>query len=65
MDSAEQVIAEARRAGIDLDLVDTNLALSVGERWRQHAAALALATKLRAAQETRDAQPQRPPAAAR
>jgi len=30
MNQSEQIIEEARRAGIDLDLLDTNLA----ERWR-------------------------------
>ena len=46
MQKADPAIDEARRAGIDVDLVDTNLALSVEERWRQHDAALALALKL-------------------
>jgi len=55
MQSADQAIEEARRAGIDLDLVDTNLALSVKERWQQHDAALELALKLQAAGKLRDA----------
>jgi hypothetical protein len=55
MKPAEQALEEARRAGIDLDLLDTNLALSVKERWQQHDAALELALKLQAAGKLRDA----------
>jgi hypothetical protein len=33
-------LEDAREAGIDLDLLDTNLALPIAERWRQHDAAL-------------------------
>lgn len=55
MNAAEQALEDARRAGIDLDLLDTNLALSVKERWQQHDAALALALKLQAAGELRNA----------
>lgn len=46
MDQPDQALEEARRAGIDLDLLDTNLALPIAERWRQHDAALELALKL-------------------
>jgi hypothetical protein len=53
--SADQIFEEARSAGIDLDLLDTNLALSVKERWQQHDAALELALKLEAAGKLRDA----------
>ena len=42
MNQTEKIFEEARSAGIDLDLVDANLALSVDERWRQHDAALNL-----------------------
>ena len=55
MDRAEQDLEEACRAGIDLDLLDTNLALTVKERWEQHDAALELALKLQAAGESRNA----------
>jgi len=55
MDSAEKIFEEARRAGIDLDLVDTNLALPVGERWRQHDGALRFILKLQEAKATYDA----------
>lgn len=49
----DPALEEARRVGIDLALLDTNLALSVEERWRQHDAALALALKLEAAGKRR------------
>ena len=55
MNQAEQALAEARRAGMDLDLLDTLLALPVGERWRQHDAAVILAVKLEQAKKARDA----------
>ncbi len=45
----QQALDEARKAGIDLDLLDLNLSLSVAERWRQHDEALALVEKLEAA----------------
>jgi hypothetical protein len=51
----EQILDEARRAGIDLDLMDTILSQSVEERWRQHDAALTLALKLEQAMKARDA----------
>lgn len=57
--SAEAILDEARRAGIDLDLLDTNLALPVSERWRQHDAALALILKLQEAKAAHDAVLQR------
>lgn len=55
MDNPTQAIEEARRAGIDLSLLDSNLALPVKERWRLHEEALALALKLQQAAEKRDA----------
>lgn len=55
MNKTEQIFEEARCAGIDLDLLDTNLALSVAERWRQHDAAVNLAVKLESAMKVRDA----------
>ena len=55
MDNPAQAIEEARRAGIDLDLLEVNLALSVKERWEQHRSALELATKLEAARKTTNA----------
>jgi len=51
---AERALAEAAEAGIDLDLIDANLRLSVAERWRQHEAALNLALKLQQAKRTLD-----------
>lgn len=50
----DPVIEEARRAGVELDLLDTNLTLPVAERWRQHDAALGFALKLEAARIARD-----------
>lgn len=55
MESSHPALEEARRAGIDLDLLDTNLALSVKERWEQHDAAMELALKLEMAGKARDA----------
>ena len=56
MRTAEQVFDEARSAGIDLDLLDTNLALSVAQRWQQHDDALELVLTLKAAWVARDAE---------
>ena len=55
MEQPNQALEDARRAGIDLDLLETNLALSVKERWQQHDAAMELALKLEAAGKARDA----------
>ena len=55
IESVEQALEEARQAGIDLDLLDTHLALSVKERWEQHDGALELALKLQAAGKLKDA----------
>ncbi len=55
MEKPVQALEEARRAGIDLDLLDANLALSVKQRWSQHDAALELALKLEQAGKNRDA----------
>lgn len=55
MDNPAQVIEEARRAGIDLSLIDASLALSVQERWRQHDAALVFMLKLEEAKKKYDA----------
>ena len=67
MNQADQIEAleAARRAGIDLDMLDANLALSVKERWAQHDAALELALKLVEARKVRDAKLQPHTATAR
>lgn len=65
MENPAQALEEARRAGIDLDLLDSNLALPVKERWAQHDGALELALKLEAAGKARDAKLQPTAAAAR
>ena len=51
-----EALESARRAGIDLSLVDSNLALTVSERWQQHDAALDLVIKLQAAREKLNAE---------
>jgi hypothetical protein len=61
MATDEQILDAARRAGIDLDLIDTNLALSVAQRWQQHDQALELALALETARVTRDAELQADP----
>lgn len=55
MEPGKDVFEEARRVGIDLDLIDTNLALPVEERWRQHDAALRFILKLQKAKIAHDA----------
>jgi hypothetical protein len=65
MNADEAAIEEARRAGFDLDLIDTNLSLPVAERWRQHGAALELMLALEAARKNRDARLQPTAATAR
>lgn len=49
MDQPDQALEEARRAGIDLDLLDTNLALTYEQRWLKHDEAL---EKVRTCEET-------------
>lgn len=65
MDEKERVLEEARKAGFDLDLIDSNLALPVAERWRLHDGALELMLTLERAREKRDAQLQPNPNASR
>lgn len=55
MDNPAAALEEARRAGIDLDWLDSNLALSVKERWAQHDGALEFALQLEAARQAMDA----------
>jgi hypothetical protein len=54
MELEVDLFKDARRAGIDLDLIDTNLALSVDERWRQHDAALRFILQLQKAKLVHD-----------
>jgi hypothetical protein len=49
MESPDTALEEARRAGIDLDLLDTNLALTCEQRVLRHESALELARALREA----------------
>ncbi len=53
--SHQELLQGARRVGVDLDLIDTNLALTVKERWQQHDGALRLILKLEKAKADRDA----------
>lgn len=50
-----ELLEQARAAGIDLDLIDTNLALRVEDRWRQHDGALRFVLKLQEAKAAHDA----------
>ena len=65
MNPADKAIEEAHRAGFDVDLLDTNLALSPEERWQQHDAALELVQELAKARIARDAKLQPAPAKTR
>jgi hypothetical protein len=49
-----ELLKQAREAGIDLDLIDTNLALRVEDRWRQHDGALRFILKLQEAKAAHD-----------
>ena len=49
MKHAAHILEEARRAGIDIALVESNLALSYEERVLRHESALELVLALRAA----------------
>jgi hypothetical protein len=51
----DPAIGAARRAGFDIDLLDSNLALTVAQRWRQHDNALEFALALEEARIARDA----------
>jgi hypothetical protein len=53
--SPQSALEDARSEGIDLDMLDTNLALSVKERWMQHEQANELALKLQTAGEALNA----------
>ena len=48
------LLEQAREAGIDLDLIDTNLALRVEDRWQQHDGALRFILKLQEAKAAHD-----------
>ncbi|MBS0631268.1 MAG: hypothetical protein JSS11_05100 [Verrucomicrobia bacterium] len=53
--TVDPAIEAARNAGFDIDLIDTNLALPVEERWRQHNMALEILLKFERARVERDA----------
>ena len=64
MDPADDALEQARRAGFDLDMLDTNLALTPEERLRQHDTALEFVLELEEARIARDAKLQPPTSAA-
>ena len=55
MNPTDPAIEEARRAGFDLNLIEMNLSLPPGERWRQHDMALDVILELEEARMARDA----------
>ena len=65
MNEIDPAIEEARRAGFDIDLIESSLALAVEERWRQHNLALEMALELQAARIAGDAKLRPTPAPAR
>lgn len=64
-EQAHAAIEEAEKAGFDLSLIDSNLALSIEERLLRHDAALEFKLALRAAGEAMYAQAARAAATAR
>ena len=54
MELQADLLSDAQRAGIDLDLIDTNLALPIEERWRQHDTALRFILQLQKAKLAND-----------
>jgi len=61
----DPAIEEACRAGFDLNLIEMNLSLSPGERWRQRDMALEVILELEEARMARDAKLQAAPTTAR
>ena len=51
----DPAIAEASRAGFDLNLIEINLSLTPEDRWRQHDMALEVILELEQARLDRDA----------
>jgi hypothetical protein len=60
MNPHHSALEDARQAGFDLDMLDSNLALPIAERWKQHDQALEFALALEAARIARDAKLQSP-----
>ena len=52
--TVDPAIEAAAKAGFDVDLIDTNLALPIKERWRQHDMALELLLDFERARIERD-----------
>ncbi len=57
MNPADDAIEEARRAGLDLDLLESNLALAPEERALRHESALELVLALKEAGRVREESP--------
>jgi hypothetical protein len=64
MEHSDRALEEARCAGIDLDLLDSNLALTYEQRALRHESALELVLALKEAQPTHE-KPAPPPAKVR
>lgn len=62
---SETVEMAARRAGIDVDMIDSNLKLPVSERWRLHQIALDTVLELQQARRIRDPKLRENPAPSR
>ena len=61
MEQTDPALEEARRAGIDLDLLDSNLALSYEERVLRHESALELVWMLQEARTAYEKSQSAPP----
>lgn len=63
LDTSDQAVMEARNAGFDLPLIEANLGLSHAERIARHEQAYVLVLEFDRIRRTRDAEPERSPAA--
>lgn len=61
----DAAIAAAERAGFDIAMLESNLALTPAERWRQHNLALAMALELQQARPVHDPRLRSSPAPSR
>lgn len=61
----QAAIEAAEKAGFDVGLIESNLALSPAERWRQHSLALEMVFEMQQARLNRDTRLQSPTASAR
>ena len=63
MEETDPALEEARKAGIDLDLLDSNLALTYEQRALRHESALELVLMLQEARAAYEKSQPRPPEA--